>query len=178
MSFNSFDFTDDVCTTLMGNLGTLSSQNGTLNLWTTATANLNTAYLTGSNSKTAQDIWADITAVKTKDMSVADFLSKWMGNQGNFVSDFCQGMISQLLDALSANWNSTTGPTQMSEIQTFGNLVSAQQQKETSTGDTQSKAEASLLQQSTSAQQPISDLGTAAIGILGSISSLLMQSFL
>jgi hypothetical protein len=143
--------------------------NSDLNIWTNGTAALTKAWQTGSSQ-------AGTIESKTTFGLIQQYCSDNFGPDG--VYKFSMQDISLLLTQLSQHWDATGGPVLMSTIQQFGNLVSATQQIETSTGDTETKAEASYLQQSTSAQQTISDMGTSAIGILGSISSLLMQSFL
>jgi hypothetical protein len=170
MGFNSFEFANSVCTSLLGNLSTLAAGNSTLNIWTQSTGDLNAAWQTGPSPMTSA-----INKISDKD-SLQNII-----NELNDPNQFCTSDISLLLQKLATYGDFSsggTGPTQMSEIQTFGNLVSATQQIQTSTGDTESKSQASFIQQTTSSQQPIADMGNSAIGILGSVSSMLMQSFL
>lgn len=177
MGFNSFDFANDVCTSLMGNLATLNSSNQTLNLWTDVTQDLNEAYTVGNGSDEEQDITAAIHAINNPGSGL-NGMQAFLNDYGPLSLNADQ--IALLLTQLSQPgvWDKDVGPTQMSTIQTWSNVLSATQQRDTSTGDTQSKSQASFIQQSTSAQQSVADLGNSVIGILGSASSMLMQGFL
>lgn len=171
MGFNSFQFADEVSSSLIGNLDTLARGNLTLQNWTNDTADLNKAWQTGPSPQTNA-----INAIQNSD-ELAAFLN---GNL-NDANQFCTQDMTTLLSKISAYGDfgsGGSGPTQMSMVQTFGNLISATQQIQTSTGDTTVKAEAGFLQQSTSAQQTESDMGNSGIGILSAAASMLMQSFL
>lgn len=174
MGFNSFEFTNEVCENLYGNLNTLATSNEALELWTRSTSDLNTAWTTGDpNSAMAQEI----NNLSNKDQLSA-FLAKYFSDSSQ-VDKFCSADISALLNKLAGPcWDDTKGSTWMSEIQTFGGVIDSRKGITTSTGDTETKAEGSFIQQSTSAQQPVSDLANAAVGILSTIAGILQQSFL
>ncbi|PIS02075.1 MAG: hypothetical protein COT85_08030 [Chlamydiae bacterium CG10_big_fil_rev_8_21_14_0_10_42_34] len=173
MSFNSFEFAGEVCTSLLGNVKTLTVGNQSLSIWTDSTSALTTNWQQGNKDSFVAKA---IKEVQDGKMSLQDFIDKYM-NQ-DYLNQFSVADTQKLLDVLTKNWPDKTGTALMGEIQTFGQLVSAQQQLETSTGDTESKAMGSYLQQLTSAQQPIADMGNSAIGILSTAGSILMQSFL
>lgn len=174
MGFNSFEFAAEVRTNLIGNLSTLGVGNASLNVWTTNNAALMKAWQVGDkNSEISEKIKNDVNNPE----ELADFLNKYLNNDNLY--KFSLADVAALLTKVAGPcWDKDKGSFQMSEIQQFGNLISAQQQIETSTGDTETKAQASYLQQSTSAQQTVSDMGSSAVGILGSIAGLLNQSFL
>ncbi len=172
MGFNSFEFAKEVYTNLMSNLGTESMSALSLQLWTDSTAAINTSYTTGD-----QGGWVDTTISGLKsNKDIATFIKKYLTDQAN-VPDFSMLDISNLLQKLSAYPNSdpTITSIQMGQIQSFGQVVSATQSRETSIGDSQSKAEGAFAQQSMSAQQPIADMGTAVTGIIAAVTP---QSFL
>ena|SRR5579872_241065 len=175
MGFNSFEFADQVCTSLIGNLDTLATGNTTLDIWTNCTADLNKAWQTGPSNQSS--IIAGITSAG----AYTNYMNGTTGNNFKDVNQYCASDMTLLLQACAAYGDFSsggTGSTQMSQIQQFGNLVSATQQIQTSNGDTETKSEASYLQQTTSSQQTQADMGNSAIGILSTISSLTMQSFL
>lgn len=176
MGFNSFEFADQVCFSLISDLNTEARGNDTLNHWTNNTADLNTAWQTGPSDMHPTIAW--ILANWKGDPK--DFNSWVTGNLNN-VDQFSATDMTDLLRGLTQNWDTGSGSessTVMSNIQQFGNLISATQQIETSTGDTETKSEASYLQQTTSSGQTRADMGNSAIGILSTVASLTMQSFL
>lgn len=171
MAFNSFDFADKVCTALMGNLDTLGTGNDALNIWTNTTASLNTTWQTGpigGNTDIDNQIAAIAGASNPQDAQklMAAFITNEMTAEN--VNKFNVGNISALLSALAGacQGGGDAGASQMASIQSYGNLVTAQQQLQTSTGDTESKSQASFIQQATSAQQPIADLGSSVVALL------------
>jgi hypothetical protein len=182
MGFNSFEFADQVCFSLIGNLDTEARGNETLNIWTNTTATLNQNWQMGPSSQT--DIINNILVGPATDP--ADYESYMAGTypgSNNFEdpNQYCAKDITLLLQCVAKFGDFSSGgagSTQMSEVQQFGNLVSATQQIQTSNGDTETKAEASYLQQTTSSGQTQADMGNSAIGILSTIASLTMQSFL
>ncbi len=168
MPFNSFTFADQVSKNLMGNLDTLAASNSGLNIWTDTTANLNTYWQTGGDVDTKNEIQAiaDSTSPDAAQKLMAAFITNNMTAEN--VNKFSVADISLLLSALAGACagGGDAGASQMASIQSYGNLVSAQQQLQTSTGDTESKSQASFIQQSTSAQQSVSDLGSSVVAIL------------
>lgn len=183
MAYNSFAFANDVYDSLIGNLKTLTVGNQSLNLWTDATAALTKGWSThnpndlsdGDPKTPPKGVSDQIAGINSTD-DVQTFIDNYLN--ADHLDEFTSKDISALLGQLAKHYDSTSGSVQMSEITQFGNLVSAQSTIETSTGNTESKSEASFVQQSTSAPQSISDIGNSAIGILGTVSSVLMQSFL
>ncbi len=182
MGYNSFEFADEVSTSLLGNENTLAVANLNLNIWTTTNAELSKAWQLGDpNNPVNQAIAALNSDPKNpQPAQITAFLSYWMSSN-NFLSEFSSSSITQLLNKLSINWDTGTGsasPTQQSEIQQFGNLVSATGQIETSDGSGETKTQGSFISQAVSAQQSISDAGNSAIGILQTVSGLTQTSFL
>ncbi len=181
MGFNSFEFADQVCFSLIGNLDTEARGNDTLNHWTDNTADLNTAWQLGPSPLTAIIDALPNDPTNPDPDAMSTFLTDYMSSVSANVNNFCAADITTLLGRLTSNWSTKSGSassTQMSEIQQFGNLVSATQQIQTSSGDTETKSEASYLQQTTSSGQTQADMGNSAIGILSTVASLTMQSFL
>ena len=177
MGFNSFTFADEVVNSLLGNLGTLSVGNATLNLWTDATADLTKAWTT--NNPNGTEIKAQIQYLLSQHgntKAMADFLNPYL--TAGSLNSFDSQDITELLQALSQNYDTTAGSTQMTEIQQFGNLVSSTDQIETATGTTESQAQSSFISQTTSAPQTIADLGGAGVGIMTALAGLLNQGFL
>lgn len=175
MGFNSFSFANDVCSSLMQDLNDQAMGTDALNIWTNCTADLTKVWQTGPSRMTSA-----IQTLISKSGDPKDF-NAWVTANLNIADDFCSADMTALLKGLSNNWDTGSGSsssTVMSNIQQFGNLVSAKQQIETSIGNTETKSQASFLQQMTSAGQTKADMGNSAVGILSSIASLLMQSFL
>lgn len=183
--FNYFEFAKNVCDSLYRNLNTLGGENTAENIWTDCTAQLNQVWLTGGSDTTIKDAIAEINTSKDNgnpwgpgNYSVAAFIREFMPSDNYYLYSFSMTNITQLYSALSQYYDSTSGATQLSTIQQYGNLISATQQIETSTGETEQKAQASFMQQTISSGQPISDLGNSVIGLLTTAGSIMMQSFL
>ncbi len=177
MGFNSFSFANEVCSSLMQDLNGQAMGTDALNIWTNCTADLTKVWQTGPSKMVTNGQMA-VAMGYSKD---ANDFNAWIKNNLNEADEFSSADITQLLKGLSNNWDTGSGSsssTVMSNIQQFGNLVSAKQQIETSIGSTETKSQASFLQQMTSSGQTKADMGNSAIGILSSIASLLMQSFL
>ena len=177
MGFNSFEFADQVCFSLISDLNTEARGTDTLNHWTNNTAALNTAWQTGPSAMVKNGQMAKVMGYSGDS---TDF-NAWIQANLNNAGDFSATDMTNLLKGLTANWDDGSGSessTIMSNIQQFGNLISATQQIETSTGDTETKSQASYLQQTTSSGQTRADMSNLAIGILSTDASLTMQSFL
>ncbi len=180
MGFNSFEFADEVCFSLIGNLDTEARGNDTLNVWTNATAALNKNWQLGPSPQT--NIIHDIFIESSAD-DYNSYMAGTYPGSNNFEdpNQYCASDITLLLQCVAKFGDFSSGgagSTQMAEVQQFGNLVSATQQIQTSNGDTETKAEASYLQQTTSSGQTQADMGNSAIGILSQAASLMSQSFL
>jgi hypothetical protein len=177
MGYNSFEFAGEVCSSLLQDLNDQAMGTAALNIWTDCTAALTKVWQTGPSYMSTSGKMATVLGY-SKDPT--DF-NNWITDNLTDANQFSSKDITDLLKALSNNWDTSSGSassTMMSEIQQFGNLVSATQQIQTSTGDTETKSQASFLQQMTSAGQTKADMGNSAVGILSSIASMLMQSFL
>jgi hypothetical protein len=182
MGFNSFDFANSVINNILGNLKTLEVGTQSLNIWTDSTADLTSAWQTGDSKvdplidaiNKMPDSTDDEKAAKLA--ALKNFIDTYenLGNLGQFsVKD-----TATLLTILTAVWpGDGSGTGLMSAIQTYGQLVSAQKDLETSTGETESKAEGAFIQQLTSAQQPVADMGTAGLGIVKTLAGVLAQNF-
>jgi hypothetical protein len=177
MGFNSFEFAAEVCFSLIGNLDTEARGNDTLNIWTDCTGDLTKLWQTGPSYMVTSGQMNIVLGYNNNPTA----FNAWISNNLSDANNFSAQDITNLLKGLTQNWDSGSGSsssTMMSEIQQFGNLISATQQIQTSTGDTETKSQASYIQQTTSSGQTQADMGNSAIGILSTIASLVMSSFL
>lgn len=172
MTFNSFEFADEISGALMGQIGSLTATNEALTLWTNSTTDLTTAWQQGNPNSPISKAIAGLSS----NGAIQNFINTYM-TTSNDLTQFSLQNISTLLTKLSQNWDKDTGGTQMASIQSFQQLIQAQQSITTSLGNTDSKAEASYAEQIPN-QQAIGDAGSAAAGLLSAIANLLTQSFL
>jgi hypothetical protein len=172
MTFNSFEFANEISGALMGQIGSLTATNEALTLWTNSTTDLTTAWQQGNPNSTISKKIAGLTS----NDAIQDFIKSHMLDS-NDLTQFSLQNISALLTKLSLYPNKDSGGTQLASIQSYQQLISAQQSITTSIGNTDSKAEASYAEQIPN-QQAIGDAGSAAAGLLSAMANLLTQSFL
>ncbi len=184
MGFNPYKFADEVSGSLLGSISTWTAGGTTLNTWTNTTSHLTKQWTTDN------DYFTDISNppgvnIRTGFASLADlkaFISQYMTKGGQtYIYDFSEMDIQYLLNDLDdpSIWPTDgSGSVIAGQIQQFGQAVQSTEQIETSIGDTQTKSQASFIQQEISAPQIFSDMENAVLGVGSTIASLLMQSFL
>lgn len=169
------DFTNAVVTSLMTNISTMSAHNTTLQSWVESTRKLNQGWQTGVDPTIEAQIngLGSVAAINTymNAGSGANFLplSKWS-------SQLLIKLMTKL-SSLTTSDNKDQAGILMGLINQYTSLLQSQSTKETATGDSQTKAQGNIIQQDTSAQQPIADAGSSAAGVLGAFASLLDRAF-
>ena len=190
MDINPYaQFTQDVIHCLSVNLSTLNANAKSENLWLNSTHALNDAWNSGSddlndpiNFQIAK--LADISKAADKDKPQE--LSEWLYDafSGNFkISNWSAAQIAKAMTEIGkiippkdgenlTNWNTARSQT-VSTLQQYNGVLTAQQASETSTGDTEGKAMASVIQNVTAQQTPIKDACDAFLSVLNAYASLL-----
>lgn len=183
MSNSAKEFTSDIVSSLLVNISTISTHSLSLQAWTDQIRSLNDSWQTGGDpaiqqkideigkldpSKSAAQIIQEIKDLITSSMSPGE-LRKWS-----------MGLVASLLTKLGRitdDKQQQAVGTATSMITQFNQLISAQATSETSAGDSEIKAVASVVQQDGSAQQPLADAGNAVSSSRAAVASELDKSF-
>ena len=195
MSENVYaNFASIVANLLINNIGTLATHTASLELWTQTNANLTTDWTTQTPDQKQGDPYADemwlayqnveaeanSSDPKVRAKAKADFATLLQNYlQPDYIYAFSQSFGVDLMQLLNnpAVWDKDAGPSQMNLINQFISLIGSTGQQEEQIGQTESKTEASVVQQDGGAQQAIGDLGTTVNGAGGNIAGLLQQPY-
>ncbi|MGB7978564.1 MAG: hypothetical protein WCF19_05335 [Chlamydiales bacterium] len=113
------------------------------------------------------------------------FITTYMtsGDSGTMaypISDYSQAVGTQLMNILSTCYGSsklTNAAADMATLNSFSSIIQAKANYEEAPGQNEAKTEGSVIQQDTSAQQPIANCNDSIQGIFGNLASLVQQIY-
>jgi hypothetical protein len=177
---------------LIGNLPTIRNQADTLDYITAATDGLQFQWFTDTMktsgtgvSSTEISIATEINRIKslpvTTDQNKKDKLKAISDLTKNFMTAdnvdlFSNGAILDVMGQLNTCFDSENGPPVLGFLSSYQSLISAQSGKELSVGQSLIKSQGSIIQQSSSNQQALADIGPSILALFGSISTFLSES--
>ncbi len=177
MSVYTF-MTDVVVDALMNNIGTLMTHNTTLDVLTQTSQLLSFNWTSGPGSSSLQQEYADLVGDPADGKTLmANFIKTFLNQKYLYGFSAFYGTEIMSLLSQSSYWDSDAGPSQMNILNQWNSMVSSTAQNDENTGQNLVKGENSIIQSDANAQQPLSDIDTAALGIFGNIGTLLQQLY-
>jgi hypothetical protein len=187
---NVFEQLTNVIAGLMiNNIGTIETHNNTLALWTNTNAELTGNWTNGMPDPNSQ-MWQAYEALVSQENSstngaanpqMQNFIQTYMNVAGDNddMYQFSQAFGVDLMNVLGTQgiYNSTNGPTQMTQINQFISLISSSAGQEEKIGQTESQTESSVTQNDANTQQGLADMGQMVNQAGGNPANILQQSF-
>ncbi len=172
---------------LLGNIGTMQTHNTTLDVLTRSNQLLSEAWNTGAAGPDVLNGPYGLNNVLDKapgSQEQADalnaFISEYFSSGSeNFIQEYSTAVGAQLLNLVAQCYGKLGdgASADMSAVNSFNSVISAKSSYETQIGQNESKTEGSVVQQDTSAQQPIANCADSMEGLFGNVASLIQQTY-